>query len=41
MAGALRGAVDAARTSLGPELDVRYGPNPKQTLDLFLPRAGQ
>ncbi len=30
---------DAARTSLGPKLDVRYGPNPKQTLDLFLPRG--
>jgi arylformamidase len=28
---------DAARASLGPELDVRYGPSPKQTLDIFLP----
>ena len=27
----------AARAALGPRLDLRYGPNPKETLDLFLP----
>jgi arylformamidase len=29
---------DAARTALRPELDVRYGPDPQETLDVF--RAG-
>lgn len=28
---------DAARAGLEPRLDVRYGPNPNETLDLFLP----
>jgi len=28
-----------ARTEFAPRLDVRYGPNPKETLDLFLPAA--
>jgi arylformamidase len=27
----------AARATLAPRLDLRYGPNPKETLDLFLP----
>jgi arylformamidase len=27
----------AARAALRPRLDLRYGPNPKETLDLFLP----
>jgi arylformamidase len=31
---------DAARAALGPEEDVRYGPNPKETLDIFLPPSG-
>lgn len=29
----------AARGALKPELDVRYGPGPKETLDLFLPEG--
>ena len=28
-----------ARTKLAPRLDLRYGPNPKETLDLFVPAA--
>ena len=28
-----------ARAALDPKLDVRYGPGPKETLDLFLPRG--
>ena len=28
---------EAARAALAPTLDVRYGPNPNETLDLFLP----
>jgi len=29
----------AACAKLGPRLDLRYGPGPKETLDLFLPRG--
>ena len=29
----------SARTALSPGLDVRYGPGPKETLDLFVPAA--
>jgi arylformamidase len=29
----------AARTALRPQLDVRYGPGPNETLDLFVPQA--
>ncbi len=29
----------AARAALGPKLDLRYGPRPKETLDLFVPSA--
>jgi arylformamidase len=28
---------EAARTALAPQLDLRYGPGPKETLDLFVP----
>jgi arylformamidase len=30
----------AAREALKPQLDLRYGPGPKETLDLFVPREG-
>lgn len=30
---------EAARAALGPQLDLRYGPGPKETLDLFVPPA--
>ena len=30
---------ERARTTLAPELDLRYGPGPKETLDLFLPQG--
>jgi len=30
---------DAARAALDPQLDLRYGPGPKETLDLFLPKV--
>lgn len=30
---------EAARAALGPKLDLRYGPGPKETLDLFVPSA--
>src|SRR5512143_60064 len=29
----------AARAALGPKLDLRYGPGPQETLDLFVPAA--
>jgi arylformamidase len=30
----------SARAALGPKLDLRYGPGPKETLDLFMPAGG-
>jgi arylformamidase len=30
----------AVRAARAPRMDLRYGPNPKETLDLFVPRGG-